>query len=176
MTICGGIPHIPLYTSYILEVFFNDNSITKIEYHGLPNVPHHLVGAAFGSFKGRALITDGHNGFGQCLEFDQEEYLVIPSLNVIRFNAASTWIQGKVVVTGGLCRWWLRNLDSIEILDWDESNHGSQWIKSPSMLPIKISGDTLVTLNNKLYLIGGRSCSKCWSKTIVTIQSKTKKP
>ena len=153
-------------TSYILEVYFNDNAISKIEFKDLPNVPHSFKYATFGSFSGRSLIIAGFDKWrdkrsviisgaftdGQCLEFDQEEFQVIPSLNVDRFDAASTFIQNKVVVAGGYGN---NRLDSIEILDWDESNHGSQWIRSPSKIPIKVNGHTLVTFNNKLFMIGG---------------------
>ena len=160
--IAGGllIPTKPTNTSYILEVFFNDTAITKIMYKDLPNVPNSVQEATFGSYRGRSLVMGGYKSKGQCLEFDQEEYQVIPSLNVNRFVAASTLIQNKVVVVGG----WdddlghhlgHQSLNTIEILDWDESNHGSQWIKSPSKMPMKVNGHTLVTFNDKLYLIGG---------------------
>ena len=141
-------------TSYILEVYFNDNTITKIDYKDLPNVPHSFILSTFGNYMGRNLIIAGRNTNGQCFEFDQEEYQVIPSLNVSRSSAASTFIQNKVVVAGGVDDDY-DELDSIEILDWDESNHGSQWNISPSKMPIKVSENTLVTLNDKLYLIGG---------------------
>ena len=124
-------------TSYILEVYFNDTIITKIDYKDLPNVPHSFYGATFGSYKGRSVIISGLYSNGQCIEFDQEEYQVIPSLNVNRSQAASTFIQNKVVVAGGYDDDFL-SLDTIEILDWDQSNHGSQWIESPSRLPIKV--------------------------------------
>ena len=119
-------------------------------YKELPNVPHSFSSAAFGSFMGRSVIIGGINSNGQCIEFDQEEYQVIPSLNFNRFCAASTFIQNKVVVAGGS-----GSEDNIEILDWDESNHGSQWIVSPSKMPIGVGGHTLVTFNNKLFIIGG---------------------
>ena len=146
-------------TSYILEVNFDVNIITNIHYKELPNVPHSFRYPTFGRFRGRSLIMGGLDSNGQCLEFDQEEYQVIPSLNVNRYwGAASTFIQNKVVVAGGYDNTY-NNLDSIEILDWDESNHGSQWIHSPSRLPIKVYGHTLVTFNNKLYLFGGHDGS-----------------
>ena len=128
--IAGGWENPKKYidTSYILEVFFNDNIIDKVGYKILPNVPHSFYYATFGSFLGRSLIMGGFKSNGQCIEFDQEEYQVIPSLNENRFYAASTFIQNKVVVAGGYDG--NKNLDSIEILDWDESNHGSQWILS----------------------------------------------
>ena len=148
-------------TSYILEVFFNDTTITKIDYKDLPNVPHHFVGATFGNFEGRSLIM-GALDRNKCIEFDQEEYQVVPSTNVKRYNAASTFIQNKVVVAGGIGN---GRLDSIEILDWDESNHGSQWIKSPSRLPFEVHGHTLVTFNKKLFMIGG----SCGSNPLDTI-------
>ena len=142
-------------TSYILAVFFDDTTITKVVYKDLPNVPHYFNKSTFGSVRGRSLIMGGDGSNGQCLEF-QEEYQVIPSLNVNREDAASTFIQNKVVVAGGYSILYGRYyLDTIEILDWDESNHGSQWIQSPSKMPIKVSEHTLVTLNDKLYLIGG---------------------
>ena len=72
---------------------------------------------------------------------------------------ASTFIENKVVVAGGL-RDDNSLLDSIEILDWDESNHGSQWIISPSKMPIGVWGHTLVTLNNKVFMIGGEDDSR----------------
>ena len=90
---------------------------------------------------------------GQCLEFDQEKYKVIPPLNINRWEAASTFIHNKIVISGGYDG---RNItDFIEVLDWDEFNHGSRWILSPSKLPIKVRAHTLVTFNNKLYVIGG---------------------
>ena len=104
-------------TSYILEVFFNDNIINKVGYKILPNVPHSysFERATCGSYKGRSVIMSGKNSNGQCFEFDQEEYQLIPSLNINREDAASTFIQNKVVVAGGYDG---RNiLDSIEILD-----------------------------------------------------------
>ena len=138
-------------TSYILEVFFNDNTINKVGYKNLPNFTHSFSYAAFGRYKGRSVIISGVNSNGQCIEFNQEEYQVIPSLNVNRWRAASTFIQNKIIVAGG---WGGSNeLDTIEILDWDESNHGSQWIESHSRLPIEVFGHTLVTLNNKLFMI-----------------------
>ena len=148
-------------TSYILEVFFKDNSITKVQYKILPNIPLSLYQATFGSFRGRSLLMGGHRS-NKCLEFYQEEYQAIPSLNVNRINAASTFIQNKVVVAGGYYDDDNDTgfLDSIEILDLDESNHGSQWIKSPSNLPIRVSSHTLVTFNNKIFLIGGSDDSK----------------
>ena len=142
-------------TSYILEVYFNDTTITNIDYKDLPNVPHSFDGATFGPFMGRSVIISGENSNGQCFEFDQEEYQVIPSLNVNREDAASTFIQNKIVVAGGYDDSG-NNLDSIEILDWDESNHGSQWIRSLSSLPkIHYSSHTMVTFNKKLFMIGG---------------------
>ena len=151
-------------SSYILEVFFNANTITNIEYKDMPNVPHFFSAATFGSFKGRNLIMGGFNS-KKCLEFEQEELQenweilenqYIPSLNACRCFAASTFIQNKVVVAGGSKP---TPLDTIEILDWDESNHGSQWIQSPSRLPIVVHGHTLVTLNDKLFLIAGHDGS-----------------
>ena len=115
----------------------------------MPNVPHTFYNATFGSYQGRSVIISGANSDGQCIEFDQEEYQVIPSLNINREWAASTFIQNKVVVAGGY-----RN-DSIETLDWDESNHGSQWIQSPSKMPVKAQCHTLVTFDNNLFMIGG---------------------
>ena len=144
-------------TSYILEVFFNENIINKVGYKILPNVPHSFYYATFGNYKGRSVIISGANSNGQCLEFDQDEYQVIPSLNVKRSSAASTFIQNKVVVAGGYDG--INVLDTIEILDWDESNHGSQWNISSSKMPIKVCGHTLVTLNNKLFMIGGEDDS-----------------
>ena len=96
----------------------------------------------------------GYESNGQCREFDGEKYRVIPSLNVNRRSAASTYIENKVVISGGF-KDFCNYFDSIEVLDWDETNHGSQWIKFPSKLPIKISNHTMVTCNNKLYVIGG---------------------
>ena len=84
-------------TSYILEVFFNENNISKVGYKILPNVPHSFRNAAVGCYTGRTLIIGG-NVNGRCIEFDQEEYQVIPSLNVNRVSAASTFIQNKVVI------------------------------------------------------------------------------
>ena len=100
--IAGGLDKSNKYidTSYILEVKFDDNTITKIVYKELPNVPNSFQSAAFGSFLGRSLIMGGVDFNGQCIEFDQEEYQVIPSLNVNRFGAASTFIRNKVVVAG----------------------------------------------------------------------------
>ena len=70
-------------SSYILEVYFNETSITKIEYKDLPNVPHSFIETAFGSFKGRTLIMGGYSRYGRkCFELDQEEYKFIPSLNI----------------------------------------------------------------------------------------------
>ena len=152
-----------------MKVTFEDqtNRITHVRYKALPNYPVPFSNATFGSFQGRSLIMGGdfsnqclewYDG-SECFEFDQEEYHFIPSLNVNRESAASTFIQNKVVVAGG-SRYndndkGSTKLDTIEILDWHESNHGSQWIQSPSRLPIKVKNHTLVTLNDKLYLIGG---------------------
>ena len=145
----------PIETSYILEVYFDDTSVKKIEYRSLPNVPHALQEAAFGNFAGRTLIMGGQeDGNGLCCEFDEEKYQVIPSLNHTQWSSASAFIQNKVVITGGSYD-ALGKLDSIQILDLDEYNHGSEWIESPSTLPFGISQHTLVTYNNKLYLIGG---------------------
>ena len=142
-------------TSYILEVFYNDNIfITKIEYKDLPNVPNSFSSSAFGNFRGRSLIIGGFKSNGQCFEFDQEKFHLISSLNVNRGSAASTFIQNKVVVAGGRDDNGI-SLDTIEILDWDESNHESQWIEATSKLPIKVGDHTMVTFKNKLYLIGG---------------------
>ena len=142
-------------TSYILEVYFDDtNSIRKIKYKDLPNVPHLFSLAAFGSFGGRSLIIGGINSNGPCLEFDQDKYQVIPSLNENREWAASTFIKNKIVISGG-SDYSQRTLDTIEILDMDESNHGSEFIESPSRLPTKNSYHTLAAFNDKLYVIGG---------------------
>ena len=140
-----------------MNVTFEDqtNRITNVNYQTLPDYPIPFSNATFGSFNGRSLIVGGFKSNGQCFEFDQEEYQVIPSLNVNRWRAASTFIQNKVVGTGGWDDDIEDVLDTIEILDWDESNHGSQWNISPSKLPIKVCSHTLVTFNNKLYLIGG---------------------
>ena len=84
-------------TAYLIYVCFNDTtSISKIIYKQLPNVPHSFLYAAFGSFRGRSLIMGGYETNGRCFEFDQEEYQVIPSLNVNRSGAASTFILSKV--------------------------------------------------------------------------------
>ena len=161
--IAGGI-HDSINTSYILEVFFNENIINKVGYKILPNVPHYFHDATFGSHKGRTLIIGG-NIHGQCFEFDREEFQVIPSLNEDRCQAASIFIKNKVVVAGGRDDSYNR-LDTIVILDWDESNRGSQWIQSISRLPIKVYGHTLVTFKNKLYLIGGEDY---WGNDLDTI-------
>ena len=143
-------------TSYKLVVNFAGSSITKIEYKTLPNVPHSFGLASFGNFKGRSLIMGGTKTNGQCFEFDQEQYDVIPSLNENRFHAASTFIQNKIVILGGVNdRNYSSRIDSIETLDWDGSNHGAQWMESPSKLPIKVNKHTMVTLNDKLFVIGG---------------------
>ena len=140
-------------TSYILEVYFDDdNSIAKIKYKSLPNLPNSFQRATVGSFKWRSLIMGGKNS-NRCFEFNQEEYQNIPSLNVNRYDAASSFIRNKVVIAGGDDGG--RYLDTIEILDLDESNHGSQWIESPSKSPFKVVRHTLVTFENKLYVIGG---------------------
>ena len=88
-------------TSYILHVYFDGTSISQIKYENLPNVPHFFENAAFGSFKGGTLIMGGRLSNGQCLEFDRNEYKVIPSLNINRWEAASTFIQNKIVISGG---------------------------------------------------------------------------
>ena len=147
-------------TSYILVVNFTGSSITKIEYKTLPNVPHSFGLASFGNFNGRSLIMGGTGTNGQCFEFDQEQYDVIPSLNENRFHAASTFIQNKIVILGGVNVGGVngrnyRRIDSIETLDWHGSNHGAQWMESPSKLPIKVCSHTMVTLNNELFVIGG---------------------
>ena len=137
-----------------MNVTFEDqtNRITNVKYQTLPDCPIPFLYATFGSFMGRSLIMGGECSNGQCIEFHQEECQVIPSLNVNTWRAASTFIQNKVIVAGGYNDSYL---DTIEILDWDESSHGSQWIQSPSRLPIIVNGHTLVTHNNKLFLIGG---------------------
>ena len=136
-----------------MKVTFEDrrNRITNVKFQTLHDYPITMTRATFGSFNGRSLIMGGDDSNGECLEFDQEEYQVIPSLNINRFFAASTFIQNKVVVAGGCDEGFL---DTIEILDWDESHHGSQWIESPLDLPVKVGGHTLVSLNNILVLIG----------------------
>ena len=58
------------------------------------------------------------------------------------------------MITGGYSN---GRLDSIEILDWDEYKHGSQWILSESKLPIEVCSHTLITFEHKLYLIGGNT-------------------
>ena len=141
-------------TSYILVVNFDDTSISNIKYKRLPPVPHSFAHAAFGSFRGRMLLMGGHDSKGHCFEFDQEEYKVIPSLNINRWGAASTFIQDKIMITGGYSN---GRLDSIEILDWDEYKHGSQWILSESKLPIEVCSHTLITFEHKSYLIGGNT-------------------
>ena len=146
-------------TTYTLEVNFDDTSITKIEYKYVPNVPNYIYRAAFGNFRGRSLIIGGDVD-NKCFHFDQEKYQVTPSLNGRRKDAASTFIQNKVILAGG--HDGKKIADSIEILDWDESNHGSQWIRSPSRLPIKVQNHTMATCNHKLYVIGGQSVkSRC---------------
>ena len=134
-----------------MKVTFEDqtNIISNVKYQMLPDNPIQFSRATFGSFKGRSLIMGGKNS-KTCFEFDKEKYQVIPSLNVKRWFAASTFISNKVVVAGG---YHYRHLDSrsccgdneynnrldyIEILGLDKSNHGSQWIESPSRLPIKV--------------------------------------
>ena len=167
--IAGGLDefNINIDTSYILEVYFDGTTVSKIEYKDVPNVPHSFYDATFGSYQGRSVIISGDGSNGQCIEFDQEEYQVIPSLNVNRFCAASTFIQNNVVVAGGFKGGRFldsrldsildgnKSLDSIEILDWDESNHGSQWNISPLKMPIKVRDHTLFTFNDKLLMIGG---------------------
>ena len=146
-------------TTYTLEVNFDDTSITKIEYKYVPDVPNYIYRAAFGNFRGRSLIIGGDVD-NKCFHFDQEKYQVTPSLNGRRKDAASTFIQNKVILAGG--HDGKKIADSIEILDWDESNHGSQWIRSPSRLPIKVQNHTMATCNHKLYVIGGQSVkSRC---------------
>ena len=149
--IAGGKdpPNQHINTSYILAVNLNGNSITEIYYKNLPDVPHSFGLASFGNFKGRSLIMGGLGNNGQCIELNQEEYQAIPFLNKNRFKAASTFIQNKIVIVGGDYE------DSIEILDWDESNHGNHWIESPSKFQIRVSYHTMVTLNDKLFVIGG---------------------
>ena len=124
-------------TTYTLEVNFDDTSITKIEYKYVPDVPNYIYRAAFGNFRGRSLIIGGDVD-NKCFHFDQEKYQVTPSLNGRRKDAASTFIQNKIVIVGGDYE------DSIEILDWDESNHGNQWIESPAKFPIRVSSHTMV--------------------------------
>ena len=191
--IAGGLDefNINIDTSYILEVYFDGTTVSKIEYKDVPNVPHSFRDATFGSFSGRSLIMGGWGSNGQCIEFDQEEYQVIPSLNVNRFCAASTFIQNKVVVAGGFKGGRFldsrldsildgnKSLDSIEILDWDESHHGSQLNISPSKMPMKVFSHTLVTFNNKLFMIGGNdgfggisSLDTIWEGTFDKISNK----
>ena len=147
-----------------MNVTFEDatNRITDVKYQNLPDYPKPFSNATFGSFKGRSLIMGGDYGSNACFEFDRDEWQAIPYINVNRFWAASTFIQYKIVVAGGYGT--LAHSDNIEILDWDESNHGTQWIQSPSRLPIEVHSHTLVTLNNKLYLIGGRDSYNKFSR------------
>ena len=157
-------------TAYILVVNFDHASISSIRYKRLPSVPHSFAHAAFGNFRGRMLLMGGHDSKGHCFEFDQEEFQGyskkgIPSLNINRWGAASTFIHDKVMITGGYSESRLNfiggfsngRLDSIEILDWDDYTQGSQWILSESKLPIKVCSHTLIPFEHKLYLIGGNT-------------------
>ena len=136
----------PYNTSYILEVYFNAGTISKIKYKDLPNV--HFFFCSVPNFKRRSLIIDNWVCCWKRFEFDQEEYQVIPSLNGVT-SAAASFIQNKIVIVGGVA------CDRIGILDWDEFNRGSPWIVSQTKFPIKISNHSMVTYNNKLYVIGG---------------------
>ena len=145
-------------SSYTMGISFDDIAVHAVDYRTLPNYPFALQCASVGNFKNRSLVIGGVTNNGdsssECYEFDRDTYHIIPSMNVTRYYAASTFTRNKLIVTGG----WNDDeydLDSIEILDWSESNQGHQWVQSSSKLPFYVSRHTLVTCNNKLYLIGG---------------------
>ena len=113
-----------------MGISFDDITVRAVEYHTLPNYPFALQCASVGTFDKRSLVMGGVKVGGdvssQCYQFDNEKYQIIPSMNVTRYYAASTFTRNKIIVTGG----WNDDeydLDSIEILDWSESNQGHQW-------------------------------------------------
>ena len=159
------------HSTYIMEVSFDDQTVKNVKYKILPNYPIAFRRAAFGVFYGRSWIMGGEESNGKCYEFDQEEYHPIPSLNVNRSNAASAFIRNKVIIAGGVND--TVYLDSIEILRINESNHGSQWYQALSKLPIQVHGHTMVTCNDRLYLIGGDydgsgQSDKIWEGTLIS--------
>ena len=139
--------------------------------------PRGFLNASFGNFNGRSLAMGGVGRFGRCFEFSQEPALEddpyqtfknhfifsktklrveeLPCLNKNRCGAASIFSQHKILILGGFDDDTGHKLDSIEILDLGQYNHGYEWIKSPSRLPINVSMHTVLTCDKKLYLIGG---------------------
>ena len=160
--IAGGfVPGAELSSTYLMKIDFEDeeNEIKDVRFRMLPDYPTSFYYACFGNYCHRSFIMGGYKSNGQCCEFHQDKYFPMPALNSCRSGAASTSIQDKLIVTGGYGDYEIlekmKYFDSIEILNLMEKNTPPTWIEYPSALPYKVWGHTLVTLNKKLYLIGG---------------------
>ena len=160
--IAGGfVPGAELSSTYLMKIDFEneENKIKDVRFRMLPDYPTPFYFACFGNYCYRSLIMGGFKSNGQCFEFHQDKYFSMPSLKSCRSGAASTSIYDKLLVTGGYGDYEIlqkmKYFDSIEILDLIETNTPPTWIEYPSALPYKVWGHSLVTLNEKLFLIGG---------------------
>ena len=153
------------------------NKIKDVRFRMLRDYPTPFYFACFVNYCHRSLIFGGYKSNGQCFEFHQDKYLPMPTLNSSRSGAASTFVNDKLLVTGGYGDYEIlqkmKYFDSIEILDLMETNTPSTWIEYPSSLPYKVWGHTLVSLHGKLFLIGGDlegsgRCDSIWEGCIDT--------
>ena len=131
------------------------NEVTEVKFNPTPDFPISSYGGSFGtSYHGLSIVMGGKGSQGQCYEFDGEAYHQMPSLNVNRSNGKATYINEKVIVTGG-SNDEAQNLDSIELLDLKRPSYSNKWVQLDSKLPAKVAGHTVVTFDEKLYLLGG---------------------
>ena len=158
--VTGGCYTHKLHTiasSYVMTLQFKDrtNEVAEVKFDPTPDFPISSYGGSFGtSYHGLSVVMGGKDSQGQCYEFDGETYHQMPSLHVNRSNGKATYVKDKIIVTGGSNDDAL-NLDSIELLDLKTPNYSNKWLQLDSKLPAKVAGHTLVTLDEKLFLIGG---------------------
>ena len=147
-------------SAYILQVQITSNQICKVRYFEIDEMPEENIRAFYQNCQGRIIIGSGRNdnvGYVRSVfELDSIGWKSLAPLNIPRVDAASTYINNTLIVSGGVDK-YADLLSSLEILEISSDTQSTQWEICQTFLPNEICGHTLTGFKGEIYLIGGLS-------------------
>lgn len=166
-----------LYSSYLLKLKFEEEKTNTVAVRQCAIIDRNIndyppVTSGYFSClcEGRSIIGGGRRS-KLVFEFDRGEWRPIPSLNIVRWNAAACYMNNILYAVGGDVRAMLEEmlergedirsdmshnkLNSVEYLNISATGDESQWKLCSNNLPVKVKEHSLTIFNNKLFLTGG---------------------
>ena len=178
MIIAGGKNESTYSSAYILNITFELNGdVSKVSYTVLDDIPNCSWMSFYQRCQDKIIIGGGRgtnpwDNLNQVVEFSENKWKSVPSLNVIRDKCpASCFVNNTLIVAGGYEPNYGR-LDSIEYIEiTNDKDSSNEWNLCRRGLPIKVLAHTISELNGKVYLIGGNvirgtKSNKIWEGTI----------